>query len=291
MEVYCPLRWDKYLEKVRVMGKILAGKHIVLGASRKTEEMSTLIEKQGGKASVRSLQGTVFKAEEEVKRDLRAFVEEGAEWIIFTTGIGFETLLEQAEILGIKEEFIKQVKRTKIASRGYKTAAVLKKWELQPAASDDDGTTQGLIRQLESNDFSEKRVVVQLHGEKAPKLMQFLEGKGALTTQLLPYQHIPPLEETVETLCQELLWGSVDAVCFTTAIQVRSLFDFASQKGYLDEIKAVFMDKTVATAVGKVTAEALREEEISRIVVPEHERMGAMIIELTHYFDPKNKEK
>jgi uroporphyrinogen-III synthase len=59
----------------------------------------------------------------------------------------------------------------------------------------------------------------------------------------------------------------------------------------LDEIKAVFMDKTVATAVGKVTAEALREEDISRVVVPEHERMGAMIIELTHYFDSKNKEK
>ena len=45
------------------------------------------------------------------------------------------------------------------------------------------------------------------------------------------------------------------------------------------------MDKTVATAVGKVTAEALREEAIERIVVPEHERMGAMIIELAHYFE------
>ena len=70
------------------MGNSLAGKHIVLGATRKTEEMSTLIEKQGGIASIRSLQGTVFKADEEVKRDLLEFVEKGADWVIFTTGIG-----------------------------------------------------------------------------------------------------------------------------------------------------------------------------------------------------------
>ena len=79
--------------------------------------------------------------------------------------------------------------------------------------------------------------------------------------------------------------GSVDAVCFTTAIQVRSLFDYAREKGYLKEIQAIFKDKTVATAVGKVTAEALVEEGIERIVVPQHERMGAMIIELVHYFE------
>ena len=80
-----------------MMGRSLEGKNIVLGATRKTDEMSTLIEKQGGTASVRSLQGTAFKADEEVKRDLLAFVEMGADWVIFTTGIGLQTFLEQAE--------------------------------------------------------------------------------------------------------------------------------------------------------------------------------------------------
>ena len=133
--------------------------------------------------------------------------------------------------------------------------------------------------------FLGRSVVVQLHGEKAPALIKFLESKGAVISQLLPYQHIPPVQETVETLCQELMEGSVDAVCFTTAIQVRSLFDFAREKGYLPKIKTIFAEKTVATAVGKVTAEALVEEGIERIVVPKHERMGAMIVELVHYFE------
>ena len=45
------------------------------------------------------------------------------------------------------------------------------------------------------------------------------------------------------------------------------------------------MEKLVATAVGKVTAEALKEEGISKIVVPQHERMGAMIVELAQYYE------
>ena len=271
------------------MGKSLTGRHIVLGASRKTEEMSLLIEKQGGTASVRSLQGTVFKAEEEVKSDLLTFIAEGADWIIFTTGVGIQALLDLAENMGKREEFITKIKQGKVASRGYKSVAALKQLNVQPVASDDDGTTQGLIRQLKEVDFTDQTVLVQLHGEKAPALMKFLTEKGANVTQILPYQHIPPAHDTVETLCEELLNGSVDAVCFTTAIQVRSLFNFAREKGDAAEIQAAFQRKTVAVAVGKVTAEALREEGIDRMVVPGLERMGAMIIELARYFDSEKK--
>ena len=267
------------------MGNSLSGKHIILGATRKTEEMSILIEKQGGTASVRSLQGTIYKADDSVKRDLQRLVETGADWFIFTTGIGLQTLIEQADEIGIKNEFLEVIKKANVASRGYKTAGVLKKLQIDTVVSDDDGTTKGLVRQLEKNNFSGKKVVVQLHGEKAPTLIHFLDTKGAMISQLLPYQHIPPVEETVEKLCQELMKESVDAVCFTTAIQVRSLFDFARKKGYLQNIKTIFSERTVATAVGKVTAEALVEEGIERIVVPQHERMGAMIVELVHYFE------
>ncbi|MBB6445200.1 uroporphyrinogen-III synthase [Bacillus benzoevorans] len=269
------------------MEKSLTGKHIVLGASRKTEEMSLLIEKQGGTASVRSLQGTVFKAENEVKFDLQKFIAEGADWVIFTTGVGIQALLDLAENLGEKEEFIAKIKEAKVASRGYKSQAALKQVMIQPVASDDDGTTQGLIRQLADFDLSNQKVLVQLHGEKAPELIKFLTGKGANVSQILPYQHIPPVPEIVETLCQELYSEKVDAVCFTTAIQVRSLFDYAREKGYANKIQAIFKGKTIAAAVGKVTAEALREEGIERLVVPKHERMGAMIVELAQYFADK----
>jgi uroporphyrinogen-III synthase len=40
----------------------------------------------------------------------------------------------------------------------------------------------------------------------------------------------------------------------------------------------------VAAAVGKVTAQGLREEGIERMVVPEEERMGSMMVTLGRYF-------
>ncbi|WP_078411647.1 uroporphyrinogen-III synthase [Priestia abyssalis] len=273
------------------MGKALEGKRIVIAGSRKTDEMSILIEKQGGIPAVRSLQGTVFLADKQVEPDLKRFVDEGADWAIFTTGIGTETLLNLAEKMDIKESFLQIICEAKVASRGYKTYAALKKLDIKPVAVDEDGTTKGLVRALDGQNFSGKRVMVQLHGENAPTLVKFLEDNGASVMPLLPYQHIAPEREAVETLCQELLNNEVDAVCFTTAIQVRSLFDFAREQGYANEILQAFKGKALAAAVGKVTAEALEEEGVERLVVPENERMGAMVIELCKYYEQAMESK
>jgi len=273
------------------LGKGLNGRRIAIGGSRKTDEMSTLIKKQGGVPVVRSLQGTVFLAEKEVGPDLRAFAETGADWVIFTTGIGTETLANLAEKLGIGERYLQAIRGAKAASRGYKTIAALKKLGITPVAADEDGTTKGLIDSLQSHDFSGKRVMVQLHGENAPSLLQFLEEKGAAVVPLLPYRHVAPDRETVALLCSEVINREVDAVCFTTAVQVRSLFHFAKENGYAEKIVQSFQDRVLAAAVGKVTAEALREEGVERLLAPGLERMGAMIVELARFYETEEEIK
>ncbi|MDR6123214.1 uroporphyrinogen-III synthase [Bacillus sp. SLBN-46] len=266
------------------MKKALAGKRIVIGSSRKLEELQTLIEKQGGVPLVRSLQGTVFLAEKQVEPDLVEFIKNGADWVVFTTGIGLETMVKIAEKLGYKDDFLSIVRGAKVASRGYKTLAALKKMEIVPEDIDEDGTTTGLIRALQNFDFSGKKVMVQLHGETAPGLSHFLEERGAFVQKILPYQHIAPETETVQKLCQELQNNDCHAVCFTTATQVRSLFDYARVNNLHNEISEAFCHHVLAVAVGKVTLEALKEEGIERVLVPEHERMGAMIIQLAKYY-------
>jgi uroporphyrinogen-III synthase len=272
------------------MGKALTGKTIAIAGTRKTEEITALIEKQGGTAIIRPLQGTVFLAEKEVEPDVKKFVEEGADWVVLTTGIGTETLLELSEKLGIREQFLKRLHEASIAARGYKTLAVLKKLGVMPVALDDDGTNRGLVRSLEKFDFLGKKVMVQLHGEAAPALIRFLESNGALVQQILPYRHIPPKTETVETLCRELIENKVDAVCFTTAIQVRFLFEYAKEKGYIDGVLKAFKTRTLAAAVGKITAEALQEEGVERFIAPKLERMGAMVMELSKYYEEQGNK-
>ncbi len=278
-------RGNRKKESSETMKTGLSGKKIVLAASRKTDEMSKLVEKQNGTPLVRSLQGTVFKADEQVKADIKKIVNEQFDWMIFTTGIGTNALVDLAEELDLLQPFLQVIQKAKVGSRGYKTFAALKKLDVAPDVKDDDGTIKGLLAAFEGVDFAGKKVLVQLHGENAPALIQYLEQNGADVMQVLPYQHVDPDFDVVEKLCQELIHSEVDAVCFTAAIQVRSFFNYVKKKGYVEQVLEAFKEDVLAVAVGKVTAEALTEEGVERIVAPELERMGAMIVEMTRYYE------
>ncbi|MDG5787105.1 uroporphyrinogen-III synthase [Evansella sp. AB-P1] len=263
----------------------LENKRVVLAASRKTNEMSTLIERQKGTPIVRSLQGTVFLNDEQVREDLKNIIQQDFDWMIFTTGIGTNTILNLAEEMDIKKSILQKIEESNLGARGYKTVAALKKIGVIPQAKDNDGTIKGLVEVLKEYDFHEKNVLVQLHGENAPTLISFLEKAGAKVIEILPYKHVAPKVETVELFCEELLTDKIDAVCFTAAIQVRALFKYSKEQGIFQEVIDAFTTHTVAVAVGKVTAEALYDEGIQRIVQPEIERMGAMVLELSKYYE------
>ncbi|MCM3718810.1 uroporphyrinogen-III synthase [Fictibacillus phosphorivorans] len=269
------------------MRKGLERKRIILTGSRKTEEMCTLVEKQGGIPIVRPAQGTVFLDEKEVEPEIERIVNEGVDWVVFTTGIGVETLFKIAENMGIHESFISTIHKAKVATRGYKTRSALKKWGIAPIAGDDDGTTQGLIRSLKEFEFNNQRLMVQLHGDSAPMLKRFLEGRGAVYSQILPYKHIAPDPQVLKSLCDEISTGKVDAVCFTTAMQVHFLFDYARENQFLSQLKSMFNNKVMAAAVGKITAEALEEEGVENVLQPEQQRMGAMIMKLSQYYSER----
>lgn len=262
----------------------LENKKVVLAASRKTEEMSTLIQKRGGIPVIRSLQGTVFLNDEQTRKDVQEIVQGKWDWMIFTTGMGLNTMLDLAEEMELKQPLLNMIHSTQTGARGYKTLAALKKIDAVPDAKDDDGTIQGLVTAFAPFNLQGKKIVVQLHGENAPSLVDYLKEQGAEVKLVLPYKHVDPDLETVELFCQEVMAQKVDAVCFTAAIQVRSLFKYVKEQGYQEAVQQAFQKETLAVAVGKVTAEALTDEGITRVVAPEHERMGAMIVELNNYY-------
>lgn len=264
----------------------LQGKQIVIAGSRKTDEMCMVIEKQGGVPIVRSLQGLTMFDEALLEEPLRNFAEQGADWVILTTGMGSDQIVNTADSIGIKQAVLGRLAEAKIATRGYKTSAFLKRSDLKAIVSTDDGTMDGLIENLEAFDFEGQRVWIQLHGEPAPKLVRFLENKGTSQVEaVLPYKHVPPDAATVELLLSELSAGTVDTVCFTTAVQVHYLFKHAIESGRKELLLNIFNQHIVAAAVGKVTAAVLKEYGVERIIVPELERMGALVIEIGRYYE------
>lgn len=266
----------------------LQGKNIALAASRKVEEQSAIVNKLGGNPILRPAQGTVFLSDTaNIENEITRIIEGYFEWAIFTTGVGFEKLMEISRTMGKESEYLNALRKIKIAARGYKTVNMLKKYDIEIVVRDTDGSTAGLVQALSSYNLQNAHVALQLHGDPAPLLVQWLEEQQAVFHEILPYKHIPPKTEVLKQLLQEILNGEIDAVSFTSRPQVRFLFEYAKEQGVKDSLIHAFETNVVALSVGKVTAQALIEEGVKRIVVPEIERMGSALVALAQYYDQK----
>lgn len=263
----------------------LEGKIIAVTGPRKADEMSRMIAKLGGAAVLRPAQGTVFLDDTLIEEQLRRLIGEPADWLVLTTGVGAEALLMAAEKLGLADGFIAALGRMRLAARGYKTVGALRKIGLAPAVRDDDGTTAGLLRGLAAHDLRGRRVALQLYGDPASRLTGALEARGALCEELLPYRHLPPEGDVVKELIDEIVARKVDAVTFTSTVQVRYVMGCAAGLGRLEEVREAFEEGVLAAAVGKVTAEALQEEGVRRVLFPEEERLGHLVVALGRYYD------
>ncbi|WP_379130096.1 uroporphyrinogen-III synthase [Paenibacillus sp. sgz500958] len=265
------------------MAEPLKGLIVALAGPRKSEEMAKLVVNMGGTALHRPAQGTVFLDDEALHKGLESWISQPPDWAILTTGMGLDALFQKAEEAGSAERFLEVLSGSKLAARGYKTVNALKKRGLTPDVRDDDGSTTGLIRGLEPFDMQGKEVVLQLHGDPAPRLVAWLDEAGAHTRQILPYRHTPPAPGELERLVAEVLEGQVHAVAFTSAPQFRFLAEYAKTQGILGDLVQAFEEKVIAVSVGRITSEALKEEGVRRIVMPKHERMGSMFVELGRY--------
>ncbi|WP_410770564.1 uroporphyrinogen-III synthase [Fontibacillus sp. BL9] len=266
------------------MARRLEGKRIALTGPRRAEELGKLVENLGGIPLYRPAQGTVLLNDHDLRNGLVSWVSHPPDWSIFTTGMGIDALFEMAEDMGIAQDLWDILRDSEIAARGYKTANVLKKRQLAPLVRDDDGSTEGLIRGLAEHDFQGKDVILQLHGDPAPRLAAWLEERGASCRQLLPYRHIAPPREELDLLLSDLTEGRVDAVTFTSGPQVRFLLEYAAEQGKREALMEALQGPVIAVAVGKVTAQGLFEAGVPRVVAPREERMGSMMIELARYY-------
>ncbi|MDR0267103.1 uroporphyrinogen-III synthase [Paenibacillus sp.] len=271
------------------MTERLGGRTIALTGPRKAEDMAKIVEKMGGTALIRPAQGTVFLDDVETRKSLADWIAEPPAWTVLTTGIGLDALFNVAASMNAESDLLKVLQQSSIAARGYKTVNALRKRGLEPLVRDDDGSTSGLIRSLAEYELHGTEVVLQLHGDPAPKLEAWLEEQEANVRRVLPYRHIPPEPEQLEQLLDDILRHVIDAAAFTSAPQIRNLTEYARSQGKLEDMIQAFQGPVVAAAVGKITAQALLEEGITRVVYPpEDERMGSMVVELARYFQTNN---
>ncbi|WP_394173312.1 uroporphyrinogen-III synthase [Guptibacillus hwajinpoensis] len=259
----------------------LMNKTIAVTGGRKGEEVTALIEKQGGRALIRPAQGTVFTNEEQVLETLRDSIESPPDVLIFTTGMGERRMAELANKAGLRERYEQLLETIPIAVRGTKTFQHLKQKGITPATVADSGTMKQLEARLEIMD---KRVLLQMHGENVPDFIQTLERENNTVVTIYPYEHTPPDEAVLEQLIEEITNKQIDAVAFTSAIQVRFFFEYVERMKNKEFILSLFGAHVLPVAVGEVTAEHLERQGVEGILIPDTPRMGAMVMEIAKYY-------
>lgn len=267
----------------------LHGKRIALACWRRATEIAKGVEKLGGLPLWRPTLRTLSVVEDpDLQQLLTRLVREGADWFLFTTGMGVHALLEAADQLGLRADVLALLQRAHVAARGYKTVHALRELGLSVAARDRDGTTASLLAALEDVELRGAHVVVQAYGEPVPEITHWLHQRQARVTELLLYRHLPAPPEELQILAEEIINARVDAVLFTSSPQVRFLWDFLHAHDLEEAVRAAFQNAVLAVAVGHVTAQALRERGVTRILTPESERMGATLAALARFFDRRD---
>ncbi len=264
--------------------KPLTGRRVAIAGDRRFDDIDKLVGKQGGEAVSRPMMRSAPLDDPETTEAVRKLCDEGCDWLVLVTGMGTRAMVKVATSLGRRDDLLTQLRRAKIAARGYKTVKALKELGLKPVVQDDDGTTEGLRRQLEPYDFSSTSVAFKLHGERVPELTEWLEARGASVYEIPLYRYQPPSDAEVQTLLDEIFSEELDAVAFTSNTQVNYLFAVAERLGQAAALRDAFTGPVQAVSVGHMTSAALCEVGVTNIVQPEHERMGAMIVALAGHY-------
>jgi uroporphyrinogen-III synthase len=259
------------------MAQPLDGVTVAILEHRFTKEFSTLFERFGAKVhACPLLEEKPVENREELQQFVRHVVSGSLDVMIFLTGVGARFLVSEAEVIGVKEDFLKALDKMTIVVRGPKPVAALRQFGLRVDVIPDNPTTEGVIEALRSRDLRGRRIGVQLYGTPNPQLVSALQDKGAKVTPVQVYAYGAATDSSaVGAFINSIVSGEVQVIAFTSAPQVRMLFDFAGQLGVTETLAGALKGAVIAS-IGEVTSRALAERGLTAKVVPAQSKMGAL---------------
>jgi uroporphyrinogen-III synthase len=251
------------------------------------EQIADLIRRNGGipvsAPALREIPTHDSAAAEELINRLSA----GAiQIVVFLTGVGTAALFAEAGRLNRLEELLAGLASTTNVSRGQKPWRPLKEAGVPITVTvPTPYTTTELLRTLEQLSPEGKGVALLHYGERSDVLADSLVGWGARVTELLMYEwQLPEDTGPLDRLVDEVIAGTVDAVAFTSKVQLRHLFELAGRGDRVQPLIEALNSRTVVAAVGPTTAAELEGGGVHPRVVPTNPKMGPMIVALGEYF-------
>lgn len=256
--------------------------------SRRASELAKLISTYGGQPVVApAMREVPLDSNSEALQFAARLLAGEFDMVVFLTGVGTRAVLEVAETKYARDDFIAALRRVKVVPRGPKPVAVLRELGVTPALTvSEPNTWRELLQTLDdaatsSPDFRLRgaRIALQEYGVSNPELIAALTQRGATVTRVPVYRWALPEDlAPLRSAIHELAACKIDAILFTTGIQVAHLFKVAAELN-LEEPMRRGLSRAIVASIGPTTTEELQRQGIPPDLEPSHPKMGFLVKE------------
>ncbi|HVN84351.1 MAG TPA: uroporphyrinogen-III synthase [Candidatus Binatia bacterium] len=262
----------------------LRGLTVLTFESRRGAEISELIRRHGGTPVLAPALRELPREDHAPALTLLDRLERGTiDVVILLTGVGTRALVEAVASRCSRERFADLLRRCKLVARGPKPVAALRELGLTPAlVAPEPNTWRELLAALDRElPLAKVRVAVQEYGESNPELIAALHAREAEVVTVPVYQwELPTDLAPLRSAIGRLLNGDVDAVLFTSAIQVHHLFRVADSDGIERARLHHVLTRAVIASIGPICSAALHSYSLHPDLEPTHPKMGHLLTAL-----------
>ncbi len=200
---------------------------------------------------------------------------------IFQTGVGTRALFEAADALRLGGELLDLVAASVVVVRGPKPVGELQARGVAIARrAKSPFTTAAVLDVLDGIDLSGVRVLVQRYGAANLQLCDGLQARGARPLEIATYRWALPADvQPLLDLLAALRAGSVDAVLFTSAVQVQNLHAVAAGAGDAAGLSAR-LRRCVIGSIGPVCSRALAAIDVPPTFEANPPKLGPLLTAL-----------
>ena len=265
---------------------LLDGARIGLLEARLSSELAELVRREGGEPvcapAVREARVDVAPLLPALADDLRLH---RLSIIVFLTGAGATSLLDQAGDAGVYEPLVDALRSVTTVCRGPKPAAVLRKHGIPiHINARSPYTTAELLEVLPDSLVAGQGVALVHDGGGNPVLVETLRAREAWVKELQSYEwRLPDDVEPIEALISDLIGGRLDALAFTNQVQVRHLFEVAARTGRTAALRYALVHRTSVASIGPTCSHALDEHGVPPHVVASPPKMRPLVSAIGEY--------
>ena len=265
------------------MNSIAGPLHVCSFESRRGAEMQSLIERNGGVA-------TIAPSMREIPLDDNpaafAFADEllagRLDVVIFMTGVGATALIETLEIRFSRAEIFAALARTIVIVRGPKPTAVLRGWGVRiDYRAPEPNTWHEVLALLQASiPLANRRVAVQEYGQPNIEFYSSLQSMGASVFAVPIYRWALPIDiEPLRSAIRQTIAGEFHLLMFTTAQQLKHVIQVAEQDGLREDWLNAANKFCLIASIGPTATETLTSAGLRVDIEPTHPNMGSLVKE------------